>query len=93
MVSRAPDATQHVWRHLAGRLMQLLHDWLPDVQEPVLREVAGRLERVALPGGQTLLRQGEPGDALYLWCRAVCAPMCSMTPAPSAQCATWAAAS
>jgi NTE family protein len=66
MVSRAPDATQHVWRHLAGRLMQLLHDWLPDVQEPVLREVADRLERVALPGGQTLLRQGEPGDALYL---------------------------
>ncbi|MFN9107763.1 MAG: Crp/Fnr family transcriptional regulator, partial [Betaproteobacteria bacterium] len=46
--------------------MQLLHDWLPDVQEPVLREVADRLERVALPGGQTLLHQGEPGDALYL---------------------------
>lgn len=66
MVSRAPDATQPVWAHLDERLTRMLHDWLPDVSKPVLREVAVRLERVALPAGQTLLRQGEPGDALYL---------------------------
>jgi NTE family protein len=36
------------------------------VQADVLHDVAARLDRVTVSAGETLLRQGEPGDSLYL---------------------------
>lgn len=36
------------------------------MDEAALREVESEVERVSLPGGATLMRQGDPGDSLYV---------------------------
>ena len=44
------------------RSLDLLHGF----DDEALRELEGELERVALAGGGTLIRQGEPGHRVYL---------------------------
>ena len=47
-------------------LYRLLQACFGDIDEAVLAQLWPRLDWVELAGGQTLMRQGEPGDAMYL---------------------------
>ena len=49
-----------------GLLNQHLRAFLGPVDEPALRSLREQLEWVEVAAGQTLMAQGEPGDAMYL---------------------------
>ncbi|MBT9487689.1 MAG: patatin-like phospholipase family protein [Rubrivivax sp.] len=52
--------------HLDTLLMQHLHAALPDLEPAALDLLRSHLEWVEIAGGQPLMTQGEPGDAMYL---------------------------
>ncbi|MCV2354600.1 cyclic nucleotide-binding domain-containing protein [Paucibacter sp. B2R-40] len=54
---------------LDALLLQHLPALLGEVDPPTLDLLRHSLQWVELPAGQTLLRQGEPGDAMYLLLR------------------------
>ena len=41
-------------------------DILGGLDADVIGELAGRMERVAVPGGRVIMRQGDPADCLYV---------------------------
>jgi len=52
--------------HLDGLLVRHLKNILGDVEADALKLLLDHLQWVELPGGQTLMSQGEPGDAMYV---------------------------
>jgi NTE family protein len=52
--------------HLDALLMQHLHTALPDLEPAALALLREHLVWVEVAGGQPLMTQGEPGDAMYL---------------------------
>lgn len=59
-----PDTSRP--HHLDTLLMQHLHAALPDLEPAALELLRAHLEWVEIAGGQALMNQGEPGDAMYL---------------------------
>jgi len=53
-------------QHQEELLLKHLRAFLDILDEDALQRVRQRLRWVEVPGGETLMRQGEPGDALYL---------------------------
>ena len=53
-------------QYLDALLMRHLRNFLGDVEAEALALLLDHLQWVELPGGQTLMQQGEPGDAMYL---------------------------
>ncbi|MCV2359733.1 cyclic nucleotide-binding domain-containing protein [Paucibacter sp. TC2R-5] len=64
-----PERREPPKHPLDGLLMQHLPNLLGEVDPPTLALLRQSLQWVELPAGQTLLRQGEPGDAMYLLLR------------------------
>jgi NTE family protein len=52
--------------HQDDLLLQHLRSFLGIVDEEAIASLRRRVRWMHLPGGETLMRQGEPGDALYL---------------------------
>jgi len=52
-------------RHPEDLLLQHLRSYLGIVDETAIDVVRGRVRRLPLAAGETLMRQGEPGDSLY----------------------------
>jgi len=52
--------------HLDDLLLHHLRTFLGIIDAAAIDAVRGRVQWMQLAGGQTLMRQGEPGDALYL---------------------------
>lgn len=68
-----PEAGEAVDRIVGRRLRQnqlssalRVSKLFGDLEEAALRDLESELELVWIQGGQTLFRQGDPGDALYL---------------------------
>lgn len=53
-------------QYLDALLMRHLRSFLGEVEANALELLLDHLQWVELPGGQTLMQQGEPGDAMYL---------------------------
>jgi NTE family protein len=64
-----PERLEPPKHPLDGLLMQHLPTLLGEVDPPTLDLLRQSLQWLELPAGQTLLRQGEPGDAMYLLLR------------------------
>ena len=60
------DASPARQRYPDELLSQHLRRILPDVEPPVLASLRERLEWVEIAGGQTLMKQGDPGDSMFL---------------------------
>ena len=60
------DKTSVRAHHLDGLLMRHLRGFLGDVEAQALELLLDHLQWMELPGGQTLMNQGDPGDAMYL---------------------------
>ena len=60
------DNTEARTQYLQVLLCRHLADWLGDIEEEPLRLLLDHLEWVELPGGATLMTQGESGDSMYL---------------------------
>ncbi|WP_374509579.1 patatin-like phospholipase family protein [Niveibacterium sp.] len=52
--------------HLDPLLVRYLHDFLGDVEPAAMNLLLSQLEWVEVAGGETLIKQGDPGDAMYL---------------------------
>ncbi len=52
--------------HLKGLLTRHLADLLGEIGADALQLLLDHLEWVELPGGATLMKQGDPGDSMYL---------------------------
>ena len=52
--------------HQDDLLLQHLRNFLGIIDEAAIDKLRGRLRWLQLAGGETLMRQGEPGDELYL---------------------------
>jgi NTE family protein/lysophospholipid hydrolase len=48
------------------QLQHVLKDMLGELDDPTLRRLEGDLEWVELRGGETLFRQGDPSDCMYI---------------------------
>ena len=59
-------AAQDRPHYLDDLLLRLLREFLGEIDPDALALMRQHLEWVELPGGQTLMTQGEPGDAMYL---------------------------
>lgn len=53
-------------QYLDALLMRYLHGFLGEVEPGALELLQQHLQWVELAGGETLMSQGEPGDAMYL---------------------------
>ncbi|MCX2862062.1 patatin-like phospholipase family protein [Paucibacter sp. PLA-PC-4] len=53
-------------QYLDDLLMRHLHSFLGDIEPDAMALLLEHLQWVELAGGQTLMSQGEPGDAMYL---------------------------
>ncbi|MDH4391179.1 MAG: cyclic nucleotide-binding and patatin-like phospholipase domain-containing protein [Aquabacterium sp.] len=53
-------------QYLDALLMRYLRNFIGDIDDSALELLLGHLTWVELAGGQTLMAQGEPGDAMYL---------------------------
>lgn len=60
------DKTSVRAHHLDGLLMRHLRNFLGDVEAQAFELLLDQLQWVELPGGQTLMNQGDPGDAMYM---------------------------
>lgn len=60
------DSSAPHTHHLDGLLMQHLRQFLGGVDAEALKLLLHHLEWVELPGGQALMTQGEPGDAMFM---------------------------
>ena len=60
------DNTEVRAQYLQALLCRHLADWLGEIEEEPLRLLLDHLEWVELPGGATLMTQGESGDSMYL---------------------------
>ncbi len=60
------DHTRAQAHHLDALLRQHLRQFLGPVEPETLDLLMAQLTWVELAGGETLMRQGEPGDAMYL---------------------------
>jgi NTE family protein len=52
--------------HLDTLLLRHLHAALPDLEPEAIDLLRAHLSWVEIPGGATLMAEGEPGDAMYL---------------------------
>eukprot|EP01136_Pigoraptor_vietnamica_P005903 Opistho-1_new@38176 len=65
-IAAMPTAIPLRPQHQEELLLKHLRAFLDILDEDALQRVRQRLRWVEVPGGETLMRQGEPGDALYL---------------------------
>jgi NTE family protein len=56
----------HTAHPLDELLLAHLRTFLPDADEPTLAQLRHELDWVELPAGGVLMRQGDPGDAMYM---------------------------
>ncbi len=52
--------------YLEALLLRHLHTVLPDIGQAALARLRAQMTWVEIAGGQTLMAQGDPGDAMYL---------------------------
>lgn len=52
--------------HLDPLLVRYLNDFLGEIEPAAMSLLLSQLEWVEVAGGETLIRQGDPGDAMYL---------------------------
>ena len=64
LVAALGDLIRKSLRH--EQLQRVLKDMLGELDDPTLRRIGGDLEWTELRGGETLFRQGEPSDCMYI---------------------------
>jgi NTE family protein len=62
---RAMSATSH-HAHQSELLTEHLRTFLPGIEPEALELLCSHLEWVEVPGGGTLISQGEPGESMYI---------------------------